>query len=116
MADSPADGWFVVMIVLLVAVVPIMEEILYRGILQRVLGALGLSAAPAILLTSVIFALMHVGAARVHALPALFVLSIGFGWAYEKTGRLIAPMVMHMLFNAGNLVLVWLTVGDGLLQ
>jgi membrane protease YdiL (CAAX protease family) len=27
------------------------------------------------------------------------------GWAYEKTGRLTAPIVMHALFNAGNLLL-----------
>ena len=35
----------------------------------------------------------------------LFVLALGLGWAYEKTGRLLTPIVMHALFNAGNLIL-----------
>ena len=32
----------------------------------------------------------------------------GFGWIYEKTGRLTASIVMHMLFNIGNLTLALL--------
>ena len=56
---------------------------------------------------------MHAGAARWRALPALFVLSIGFGWIYEKTGRLWASIVMHVLFNAVNVVLAWVSVPGG---
>jgi membrane protease YdiL (CAAX protease family) len=51
------------------------------------------------------FAVMHWDATAPHAVPALFVLGLGLGGIYEKTGRLTAPIVMHMLFNAGNLVL-----------
>jgi membrane protease YdiL (CAAX protease family) len=40
-----------------------------------------------------------------HALAALFVLSLGFGWVYEKTGRLEAAVTMHALFNAANVAL-----------
>ena len=42
--------------------------------------------------------------------PPLLVLGAGFGWVYDKTGRLTAPIVMHALFNAGNLVLALLFV------
>jgi membrane protease YdiL (CAAX protease family) len=56
------------------------------------------------------FAAVHVGAAETHALPALFVFSLALGWAYEKSGRLAAPMLMHALFNIGNLVLARLAV------
>jgi membrane protease YdiL (CAAX protease family) len=113
MVDAPTDAWLFVMVGLLVAAVPVLEEIMYRGMLQRMLCALELSAWQAIALTSVIFAVMHVGAARWHALPALFVLSLGFGWAYERTGRLSAPIVMHMLFNAANLGLARLGTAAG---
>ena len=42
-------------------------------------------------------------AADWHALPALFVLSLGLGWLYERTGSLWAVMLMHALFNASQI-------------
>jgi membrane protease YdiL (CAAX protease family) len=105
--DSPVDGWLVLMGVLVVIVAPLLEEVMYRGILQRTLVGIGMGRWPAILMVSVIFALMHVGVARWHALAALLVLSVGLGWVYEKTGRLSAAISMHVLFNAANLGLGW---------
>jgi membrane protease YdiL (CAAX protease family) len=99
------DAWFFMMIALVVIAVPILEEVLYRGILQETLGQLGLGRWAAILVTSAIFAVMHAQVAAPWALVTLFALSLGFGWSYEKTGRLAAPIVMHVLFNAGNIVL-----------
>jgi len=46
-----------------------------------------------------------------HALIGLFVFGLGLGWAYERTGRLWAPIAMHALFNAGNLMLARMTAG-----
>ena len=66
----------------------------------------------AIIITSAAFSAMHIGSAAVYALPGLFVLSLGFGWARERTGRLAAPIVMHAAFNVGNLVLA-LMMGGG---
>ena len=60
------------------------------------------------IVTSIIFALMHWGAVAWHALPPLFVLSLAFGWIYERTGRLSASIVMHILFNAVNVALAGL--------
>jgi membrane protease YdiL (CAAX protease family) len=94
------------MLVLLVIGPAILEEVLYRGLLQRglrewkVLGGWG-----AIVATSGIFVFMHAPIVPAYALPPLFILSLGLGWCYEKTGRLLAPMVLHGLFNAGNLAL-----------
>ena len=109
LVDSPIDGWLLVMVGLVVLVIPVLEEVMYRGILQRSLDGLGLGRWPAILLASAIFALVHAGAVPWHALPALFVLSIGFGLAYERTRSLAAPIVMHILFNTANVGLAWLT-------
>jgi membrane protease YdiL (CAAX protease family) len=82
---------------------PIAEEILYRGFLQSALvRALGPSWAP-VLITSAVFTVLHVGAADAHALPALFALSVALGAAFERTGRLGTPIVMHIGFNALNL-------------
>lgn len=103
-------------LVLMTALVPaVLEEILYRGLLQESLrrSAFGRArgAWRCILLTSAIFVFMHLGSVDVHALPGLFVLSMGFGWVSARTGRLAASITMHMLFNVANLLLAvpWIT-------
>lgn len=111
--ESERTIWFFIMIGIALLIAPIFEEVIYRGLLQELLGRLELPRWWAIVLTSIVFTLMHYGAApspeaRPPMLAALFVLSLGFGWAYEKSGRLIAPITMHILFNAGNLTLAML--------
>ena len=103
--ESPQDVWFFTMSALVLIGAPLMEEILYRGLLQQIAIQLGISRWQSIVGVSVIFAAMHFGAVEGSALPTLFVLSLGFGWVYEKTGRLWAPIVMHSLFNLTNIVL-----------
>ncbi len=103
--ESPADGWFFVMAALVILAVPVLEEIMYRGVLQQLLRQVGLGRWVAIVTTSAVFALMHYDVVPGHALAALFVLSLGFGWIYEKTGRLEAAVTMHVLFNAANVAL-----------
>jgi hypothetical protein len=91
---------------------PIVEEVLYRGFVQTAIvrataGVRG-GAWLGVLVTSLGFALTHAGgSANVpwHALVVLFGLSVGLGVAFERTGRLIAPIVVHAAFNAGNLAL-----------
>ena len=112
LVESPADLWLAVMVLLVGLVAPVLEEVMYRGILQRTIKSLGLGGWTAIFITSGVFVAMHWSVARWHALPALFILSLGFGWVYERTGRLAAPIVMHVLFNALNLGLAWWTVAD----
>ncbi len=107
---SPVDGWFLVMVALVAIATPLLEEVMYRGILQRVMVQVGMGRWPAIIATSAIFALMHLDVAQWHAVAAIFVLSVGFGWVYEKTGRLAAAVTMHALFNAANLALAPLLV------
>jgi membrane protease YdiL (CAAX protease family) len=113
LTEAPPGTWSVLMGVLVVGVVPVLEEVTYRGLLQRALIGVGLGRWTAIVATSVVFALMHRGAAAWHALPAIFVLSIGFGWIYERTGRLSASVSMHILFNAVNLGLATLSGARG---
>ena len=107
--ESPRDVAFFTMSALVLIGAPLMEEILYRGILQEIAIRLGLGRWQAIVVVSVIFASMHLGAADNSSLPTLFVLSLGFGWVYEKSGRLWAPIVMHSLFNLTNILLATFT-------
>ncbi len=84
---------------------------MYRGILQETLRLFGLSRWLAIVATSALFAAMHLTIVEPYAIVPLFVLSVGLGWAYEKSGRLTAPVTMHMLIKVANLTLAFLFVG-----
>lgn len=106
--DNRGSPWEGVLILGAVVAAPIVEEIVYRGLLQScLLNALG-SAWGAIIGTSAIFAAMHwIGGGPVpwYVVPVLFVLSVAMGVAYERTRRLGVPMTMHALFNLGNVVI-----------
>jgi membrane protease YdiL (CAAX protease family) len=67
----------------------------------------------AILASSALFASMHIsqGAAPV----PLFVLALGLGYVYARTGRVLPCIVVHMLLNACSLAMLWIgpTSGSG---
>jgi membrane protease YdiL (CAAX protease family) len=48
-----------------------------------------------IILTSALFALVH----PLWTTPLIFVLAVGLGYVYERTGKLWVPMTVHATFN-----------------
>jgi membrane protease YdiL (CAAX protease family) len=64
------------------------EEVLFRGVLQPSLG---------ILLTSVLFGLLH--AVTVAYLVLTFVISLYFGWLMLATENLVVPILAHALYD-----------------
>lgn len=76
------------------AVLPLLEELIFRGGVQRLLRPLG----PGVALVgqAVLFASAHGSAAE-----KLYALAMGlvFGWAAEHTGRLWPGMLFHSLNN-----------------
>lgn len=105
LVSQPLTGWGWAMIVGVTVVGPLTEEVMYRGLLQDGLRRAGATPWVAITLASTIFALAHVNVVPPHGLVGLFVLALGFGWSFERAGSLWAPLTMHALFNAGNLLL-----------
>lgn len=101
----PRDHWWWAAVGAVILGAPLAEEVIYRGFVQTGLLRLTGSPAAAIVLTSLAFVLPHVTVVEPHALLVLLVLSFGFGLAADRTGRLAAPVLMHMLFNATNVVL-----------
>jgi membrane protease YdiL (CAAX protease family) len=58
---------------------------------------------------SIVFAALH---APVWPTPIpIFFLSIGLGFLYQRTGGLVAPVVLHMTFNGISTLIMFLTVG-----
>ncbi len=98
----------ILIIVVAVIVAPVLEELLFRGLFQTAIRSFfeagsGLQRVPsnriwlAIIISSVLFAFMHANPGH---WPALFVLGIGMGYAYEKSGSLLQPIFIHAFFNA----------------
>lgn len=91
-------GWLLA----LVAVIgPVAEELFFRGVLYGWLRtrigigwALGVSA--------FLFSALHTDP---FAFAPIFGLGLLFGWVYERTGTLAAPITIHVFHNAGMLTL-----------
>lgn len=89
---------------------PVVEEIIFRGLIQELVGRYvsGGSSGPfsnANLLTSLLFTGMHfLEHPPVWAALVLFP-SLIFGYFKDSTGRLAAPIILHVFYNAG---FVWL--------
>ncbi len=85
----------ILLFVFVVLVVPVFEEVLFRGFLQSMVRGYIQRPWAVIALTSVIFTSLH---PSTHFL-AVFMLSCGMGYAYERSGSLFRSIFMHMLFN-----------------
>ena len=91
-----------------VLLAPILEELVFRGVLYRMLcDRLG-SAWPAAVVSGCAFGLIHFPSPQ--TVPPLIVLGIALSWIYTRTGSLLVPILLHAIFN-GKTVL-WLFLGD----
>lgn len=102
LADSAHGGWLVVLVATVVIAAPIVEELLYRGLVQR---SISNSAGPVAgwLLTAGLFTLIHF---RPYEYLGLFAFSLIVGLARWRTDRLGPSIMIHIGFNAAGLALV----------
>ncbi len=88
---------------LLAVVVPIGEEVFFRGLVYGGLRSRW-GAAVATLSSAAFFAAVHVQV--IHALP-IFVLGIILAALYERSGSLVPPIVAHGVNNVIAVISVW---------
>ena len=93
--------WFWITVVFLV---PLFEELFFRGFLLFNLSLSRLRPWGAVLTTSVIWSLVHLQY-DTFELGTLFVLGVVLGWVRLKTGSIVPGLVLHAVFNAASLVL-----------
>ena len=100
-----ADGvWIWVLAAVVVIGAPIVEELVYRGLLQRSIGK-ALGPWLALVTVSMLFAVIHFSPVEI---PGLFVAGLAFGLGVTLTGRIGPGMVTHLAFNAaGMAVALW---------
>ena len=105
------DGPTLSAVLLIVLVNPVLEEIVFRGGLQDWLqkqralqhrwGALSLAN----IVTSLLFASMHLFRQPPLWAALIFLPSLVFGWAKERHATLLSPILLHVSYNAG---FIWL--------
>ena len=110
-ADDLVDGvagWqAVVLIVVVVIGAPIVEELVYRGLLQRSM-ARAVSPAVAWVATSLWFGAIHL---QPVLLPGLFIAGMCFGLGVVLTGRVGFGLLTHAAFNATGLLIAFGVAG-----
>lgn len=103
-AKNLALPWKIATVFSAVVLAPLAEEIFFRGLMQSMFRKYLSRPWVAIFATSAIFAALH----PVNTIPALLVLSLGLGYVYERSGRLVGPILMHALFNGINMSLLFM--------
>ncbi|WHF52294.1 type II CAAX endopeptidase family protein [Chryseobacterium gotjawalense] len=92
------------LIILAVIMAPIFEEIIFRGIIQKGLINKGLKPKMAIIISAVVFGLVHMN-------PWQFVgavlLGCVLGLVYDKTKSLLLPILLHAFNNLISSVLIF---------
>ncbi len=91
-----------------VVVAPLLEEIIFRGLVQTTL--LHMNILPGrwavVVASAALFAIVHFGMTWI-ALVGLFVLAMGMGYLYERTGSLWSCVIIHAAFNALNVLAIF---------
>lgn len=103
LVEVAGDQSLLLLALLVVVGAPVVEELVYRGLLQRSFAA-RISEPLALVAASLWFAVIHF---RVLELPGLFVAGLVFGACLLVTGRLGTAIVAHAAFNATALLVVW---------
>jgi membrane protease YdiL (CAAX protease family) len=111
--------WQLRILVFIVAVViaPLLEEMIFRGLFQTVIRSFFESRDSKletrsrvwlpIFISAGLFSIVH---GNVPHWPALFLLGVCLGYAYEKSGSLFRPIFIHAFFNAITIIFVLLEV------
>lgn len=89
---------FAALLALAGVLIPVSEELFFRRLMFGIFRPLG--ALPALLATSLIFAVLHF---FLYGFWALWVLGGVFQWVYLRTGNLAASTAAHLIFNCASL-------------
>jgi len=115
--ESPL-AWLAVALAL-VAAGPLAEELIFRGLLQRLLlrflprplwvARLGLGrGSQAVLISSLLFGAVH----PPHSIPGAALLGVFFGALALLLGNLTYPLIAHAIWNLANLIMLQQSGGD----
>jgi membrane protease YdiL (CAAX protease family) len=105
----------IVSVLAIVVLVPVIEELLFRGFLQSWLVS-RFTPFTSIALSSAIFTMVHFspsqGIANAELMTGLFLLALFLGYLYQRQGSLWASIGLHCTFNAVSVTMILMGVGS----
>nr|WP_277611316.1 CPBP family intramembrane glutamic endopeptidase [Microbulbifer celer] len=104
--ETLAGSKHLLLALIIVFAAPLLEELVFRGYLFRAWRHSRLGFSGTLLLTSILFALLHAGQYHWIQLSFIFVLALILGVAREKSGSVLLPMLLHLLNNLTSAVVV----------
>lgn len=103
-----------VLVLMFVVVAPLIEELIFRGVLLSWL-AQRMTIGWAVVLSAAVFAAVHLtDPEAVLAVPGLFIIGLGLGWAAQRYGSLSVPILLHAGVNLTATIALF--YGDELLD
>jgi CAAX protease family protein len=99
--DRAHGAWLVALVVVVAIGAPIVEELVYRGLILQTLQS-RVNDALALVISAAFFAGIHFAPVE---FPGLFAFSIVLGLCFQRTGRLSMAITAHIGFNAVGLAL-----------
>jgi len=107
----PANpGAVIVTFIGLCVIVPIAEEVVFRGMVQRIFG-LNMSPVLAVVLSGIFFGALHLS---LHLLISITFFGIFLGYLFFVTQNLTYPILGHAAFNTAAFLQLTLTPEDRL--
>jgi uncharacterized protein len=99
------SGTLPLLAIALVIAAPVAEELVFRGFLYRGLAASRVGVVGAILISSALWAGMHIQY-ELFFIAHIFLIGLVLGWWRWKSGSTTLTLIMHGLINLGSLVQV----------
>ena len=110
MESAISGGTLPLIYLAFVIAAPLAEEVFFRGFLFEGLMRSKAGAWGANVMTSLVWSVMHLQ----YGIPEMLMLFVGglvFGYARVRTGSLVTPVVMHMVWNLSATVMAQLAYG-----
>lgn len=109
----PAENFGVLIFnIIVIAVIPaISEELIFRGVFQRIFYGFFKSAHPAIWLTAFLFSAVHL---QFYGFIPRFILGLVLGYLFFWSGNLCLPMISHFVNNAFPVIVIYVQGMDRL--
>jgi membrane protease YdiL (CAAX protease family) len=101
--ESAMGGNLVLLILVTVLLVPVLEEVMFRGVIQKRLMGTSMKLPLVILIQALIFGLIHL---NVIQMTYAFLVGVLFGLVYAWFRSIWIPIAMHIAFNFYGAVVV----------
>ena len=95
---AAAAGWLPAMFAAAIVIAPAGEEAMFRGFLFRGWVRSPRSVWPAIVVISILWAMLHIQYDWTGVLQ-IFIVGLFLGWMRWRSGSLVLPFLLHALFN-----------------